>query len=95
MVLLRHKNDSYSEGFLTKPLVSFKTSVTRHGAIPHASLIGARVRDTVTTSKGSEYRVYEPTLAEYVRLTPRLVTPVSTHNLRSDLGSARMSSLGR
>jgi hypothetical protein len=30
----------------------------------------------VRSSKGYEYRVYEPTLAEYVRLTPRLVTPV-------------------
>jgi tRNA (adenine57-N1/adenine58-N1)-methyltransferase len=35
------------------------------------------VRDAVRSRKGNEYRIYEPTLAEYSSLSPRVVTPVS------------------
>jgi tRNA (adenine57-N1/adenine58-N1)-methyltransferase len=34
------------------------------------------VRDLVQTAKGVEYRIHEPTLADYTDLSPRLVTPV-------------------
>jgi tRNA (adenine57-N1/adenine58-N1)-methyltransferase catalytic subunit len=54
-----------------------KTLETHRGVIPHTEIIGKRVRDLVKTTKGHEYRIHEPTLSEYVRYTPRSVTPVS------------------
>ncbi|KAF2501067.1 S-adenosyl-L-methionine-dependent methyltransferase [Lophium mytilinum] len=49
---------------------------TGRGEVPHSNIIGKRIRDIVLAKKGHEFRVYEPTLAEYVRLTPRVVTPI-------------------
>lgn len=73
-VLLRDKKDTI-DGTLLK-LQAAKTTHTHRGVIDHASIIGKEPRQIVRSSKGFEYRVHEPTLAEYVRLTPRLVTPV-------------------
>jgi tRNA A58 N-methylase Trm61 len=39
-------------------------------------VLGRRPRDALTTSKGVAVRVHEPSLAEYVCLTRRLVTPI-------------------
>ena len=61
---------------LTKPLHPTGITHTRFGDVEHDSVIGKQVRDTVTTSKKWELRVRLPTLDEYVRLTPRMVTPV-------------------
>lgn len=81
VVLLRGKKDQV-DGTLLK-LQASKTTHTHRGVIEHANIIGKEVRQIVRSSKGYEYRAHEPTLAEYVRLTPRLVTPVrlllSTH----------------
>ncbi len=74
VVLLRGKKDQV-DGTLLK-LQASKTTHTHRGVIDHANIIGKEVRQIVRSSKGFEYRVHEPTLAEYVRLTPRLVTPV-------------------
>lgn len=74
VVLLREKKDTV-DGRLVK-LQASKSTHTHRGVIEHANVIGKEPRQIVRSSKGSEYRVHEPTLAEYVRLTPRLVTPV-------------------
>lgn len=49
---------------------------SHRGKIEHAELIGKQPRQVVRSSNGTEFRIHEPTLAEYVRLTPRLVTPI-------------------
>jgi hypothetical protein len=64
------------EAILTKPLGPSHIIQTPGGAIRHSAIIGLRLRDPVTTAKGIEYRVHEPSLAEYVCLCPRVVTPV-------------------
>lgn len=48
--------------------------------IKHDEIIGRAFRDTVKTRKRVEYRILEPTLAEYTDGSPRLVTPVSLLN---------------
>jgi tRNA (adenine57-N1/adenine58-N1)-methyltransferase len=53
-----------------------KTAHSHRGVIKHADVIGKEPRQLVQSSKGASYRIHEPTLADYVRLTPRLVTPV-------------------
>jgi tRNA A58 N-methylase Trm61 len=75
VVILRDKKDSSNEGTLLK-LNASKKIHTHRGVIDHADIIGKEARQTVRSSKGATYRIHEPTLAEYVRLTPRLVTPV-------------------
>jgi tRNA (adenine57-N1/adenine58-N1)-methyltransferase len=74
VVLLREKKETV-DGKLVK-LQASKSIHTHRGVIEHATVIGKEPRQIVRSSKGSEYRVLAPTLAEYVRLTPRLVTPV-------------------
>lgn len=46
------------------------------GDILHSEIIGRNSRDLVRSSRGADLRVYLPTLAEYVTMTPRIVTPV-------------------
>ena len=74
VVLLRGKKE-HVDGTLLK-LQAEKTTHSHRGVINHSNIIGTEARQIVRSSKGYEYRVYEPTLAEYVRLTPRIVTPV-------------------
>ncbi|KAF7444569.1 Adenine-N(1)--methyltransferase-like protein [Pyrenophora tritici-repentis] len=74
VVLLREKRDSH-DGRLVK-LKATGSTHTHRGVIQHADVIGKESRQIVQSSKGATYRVIEPTLAEYVRLTPRLVTPL-------------------
>jgi hypothetical protein len=76
IVLLRPSKDPSHAGILTKPLNHSQTIQTKDGALKHSTIIGRRVRDPITSLKGIEYRVHEPSLAEYVSLTPRIVTPV-------------------
>ena len=47
------------------------------GHISHSEIIGRNERDIVKSNRGADLRAYLPTLAEYVTLTPRIVTPVS------------------
>jgi hypothetical protein len=73
VVLLREKTTQNG------PLVKLRADGVTHGhrgIIKHADVIGKKARHAVQSSKGTVYRVVEPTLADYVRLTPRLVTPV-------------------
>lgn len=74
-MLLRNKRDATQDGMLVKLQVSHFAHSHR-GVIDHAEIIGKEPRQLVRSSKGTSYRIHEPTLAEYVRLTPRLVTPV-------------------
>ncbi|KAF2691657.1 S-adenosyl-L-methionine-dependent methyltransferase [Lentithecium fluviatile CBS 122367] len=75
VVLLKDRKNTYHEGTLVK-LHASKNVQTHRGSIPHAHVIGKEPRQLVQSSKGASYRIHEPTLAEYVRLTPRLVTPI-------------------
>ncbi|KAF1991881.1 hypothetical protein K402DRAFT_416395 [Aulographum hederae CBS 113979] len=75
-VLLRKNGDPKDEGTLLKPLSKTGVFESHRGKLPHSEIIGKRVRETVKSNRGSEYRLHEPTLAEYVRLTPRIVTPI-------------------
>ncbi|KAF2205908.1 S-adenosyl-L-methionine-dependent methyltransferase [Delitschia confertaspora ATCC 74209] len=75
IVLLRAKRDRSHDGILVK-LRTSKEFVTHFGKVSHAEIIGKSTRQVIRTSKGHDYRIHEPTLAEYVRLSPRLVTPV-------------------
>ena len=68
---LRDRHDIF-----TKSLNPTATIHSHHGTLSHKDIIGNRVRDIVETSRGVHMRIYEPTLDEYVRYTPRLVTPV-------------------
>ena len=72
-VLLRYRNEPL---VLTKPLRPEGVTSTRFGDVNHENIIGKRPPNVITTSKRWELRVQLPTLNEYVRLTPRLVTPV-------------------
>ena len=47
------------------------------GDIAHSEIIGRDERDLVKSSRGKGLRVNLPTLAEYITMTPRIVTPVS------------------
>ncbi|KAF1838717.1 hypothetical protein BDW02DRAFT_636148 [Decorospora gaudefroyi] len=44
--------------------------------IDHADIIGKSSRQLVLSAKGTAFRILEPSLAEYVKLTPRIVTPI-------------------
>jgi tRNA (adenine57-N1/adenine58-N1)-methyltransferase len=77
VVLLRKKQDPSSNPILTKPLNPTTKINTSRGSITHADIIGKGVRDVVAASKGALYRIHQPSLAEYVTLSPRIVTPVS------------------
>ncbi|RMZ72259.1 trna (adenine-n(1)-)-methyltransferase [Pyrenophora seminiperda CCB06] len=74
VVLLREKRDTHDGRLVT--LKATKSTHTHRGIVQHADVIGKEPRQIVQSSKGATYRVIEPTLAEYVRLTPRLVTPI-------------------
>ncbi|KNG47372.1 S-adenosyl-L-methionine-dependent methyltransferase [Stemphylium lycopersici] len=74
LVLLREKRDTH-DGRLVK-LQASKSTGTHRGVIQHSDIIGRQPRQIIQSNKGASYRVIDPTLAEYVRLTPRLVTPI-------------------
>jgi tRNA (adenine57-N1/adenine58-N1)-methyltransferase len=75
IVLLRQKSNQ-DVSILTKPLNAANRISTHKGDISHSDIIGKGPRDLVTSSAGHEYRVHSVSLAEYVSLTRRLVTPV-------------------
>ena len=77
IVLLKKRGIDDPKPVLTKPLCPAGRVHTHRGSIDHTSLIGKEIRDVVYTSKGVAYRIYQPTLAQYVTLCPRMATPVS------------------
>jgi tRNA (adenine57-N1/adenine58-N1)-methyltransferase len=83
-VLLKDKKNTSHDGLLVK-LQAAKQTHTHRGNLAHADIIGKEPRQLVQSARGNAYRIHEPTLAEYVRLTPRLVTPVRLlHRTRSN-----------
>jgi len=61
---------------VSKPLNPANKINTHKGDISHADIIGKSPRDLVTSSAGHAYRIHTITLAEYVSMTRRLVTPI-------------------
>lgn len=86
LVLLREKLNRSAPPILTRPLKPSGQVQSHKGILKHDELIGKRVRDVVATTfttkngpsqkVGTEYRLHEVKLEEYVRLSRRLVTPV-------------------
>ncbi|KAF2399347.1 hypothetical protein EJ06DRAFT_455332, partial [Trichodelitschia bisporula] len=77
IVVLRPYNaTSIQDGILTKPLAADGKIDHHGGTISHSSIIGLTPRETVQSTKRAVYRVFEPTLADYITLTPRCVTPI-------------------
>ncbi|KAI9656572.1 MAG: hypothetical protein M1821_004779 [Bathelium mastoideum] len=76
IVLLRPKLKPSTRALLTKPLRKDVPIYTSKGVISQSQIIGARVRDVITSHTQNDFRIHEPTLAEYVNLTPRIVTPI-------------------
>lgn len=79
IVILRQKSNQ-DNIIVTKPLNPANKISTHKGDVSHADIIGRSARDLVTSSAGHEYRIHSITLAEYVSLTRRLVTPVSSRS---------------
>lgn len=75
-VLLNNSKDPSKSSFFVQKLDASKVVHGHVGKIAHADVIGRSPRDTVTSSKNVWFRLVRPTLDDYVRLTPRLVTPV-------------------
>jgi hypothetical protein len=48
-----------------------------NGFVQADDILGLSPRGVVRSSKGVEYRIHEPTLSNYTKYSPRLVTPVS------------------
>lgn len=78
IILLKRAGIDDPKPILTNLLRPTGRIHTHRGVIDHTSLIGKEIRDVVYTNKGVAYRIHQPTLAEYVRLSPRMVTPVWT-----------------
>lgn len=82
LALLRQKFDRGAPPILTKPLKPGRQINGHKGIINHDDIIGKRVRDVVKTAplrsgkEGTEYRLHDVKLEEYVRLSRRLVTPI-------------------
>jgi len=90
-VILRRTDDPSAAVILTKPLKVGAKVQSHRGDYEHSSIIGKKARDVVKSTSKKPARIHIPTLAEYVTLTPRLVTPVSW----VALGTARIHVMGR
>ncbi|KAI5195889.1 adenine-N(1)--methyltransferase-like protein [Aureobasidium subglaciale] len=75
IVILRQKTNQ-DNVIVSKPLNPANKINTHKGDISHADIIGKSPRDLVTSSAGNDYRIHTITLAEYVSMTRRLVTPI-------------------
>ncbi|KAI7264495.1 adenine-N(1)--methyltransferase-like protein [Hortaea werneckii] len=89
LAVLRPKNDRYASPVLTRPLQAGKRIDTHRGTLHHNDILFKHVRDVVRTAPtksgkqaGTEYRLHEVKLEEYVRLTKRLVTPLYPQDAR-------------
>jgi tRNA (adenine57-N1/adenine58-N1)-methyltransferase len=81
-VVLRPTVDRSASPVLRGPLKHGKRIETHKGIIQQDDIIGKRVRELVRTAPtksgkdGSDFRIHEVTLDEYVRFSRRLVTPI-------------------
>lgn len=81
VVILRSATGhSASRPILTEPLKAGqgKNIKVYKNRIPHEDILGKHVRSVVGENGKWPYRIHEPTLDEYVKLTPRMVTPVGS-----------------
>lgn len=63
---------------LSKPLIQDGRIDLSRGHIAHNDIIGRETTPFFTrSSKGRLFRIEQPTLSQYLTLTPRIVTPVS------------------
>ncbi|KIW02702.1 uncharacterized protein PV09_06140 [Verruconis gallopava] len=76
LVLVKRLATDPKPKLIQSPLKPGENFITQHGAIRHDDIIGAKLNSVVETKKGVKYTVHEPTLDEYVRMTPRLVAPI-------------------
>ncbi|KAH8665099.1 S-adenosyl-L-methionine-dependent methyltransferase [Tricladium varicosporioides] len=78
IVLLKRVGGSGIAGpLLSAPLQNFKNLDYGSDQIRHNDIIGKKLGHIVKTKrKKLDYRISQPTLAEYTDLTPRLVTPI-------------------
>lgn len=76
LVILRQTQDLSASPILTRPLDPGSTIQTHKGVLKHSDIIGKYPRDIVQSTSGSEFRIHDVSLSEYVRLTKRLVTPI-------------------
>lgn len=82
IVFLKNTNNPNALEIVTHPLRRGKDHTLnankghQRDFFRHDEIIGKRIRDTVKTRKGVQYRILEPTLNEYTDNSPRLVTPV-------------------
>lgn len=81
-VVLRPTQDRSASPYLRGPLKHGKRIETHKGIVHQDDIIGKHVRELVRTAPtkagkpGSDYRLHEVTLDEYVRFSRRLVTPI-------------------
>ncbi|RFU25298.1 hypothetical protein B7463_g11037, partial [Scytalidium lignicola] len=73
-----NQGNQEAQPILAGPLQSDRRLKLDRGAyIAFNDIIGKGIRDVVPTSKQAiQYRIHEPSLAEYATLSPRLVTPI-------------------
>lgn len=83
IVLLRRIDAQDAAVILTKRLKVGGKIHSHRGDYQHSDIIGKKARDVVKSTSGKTARIHIPTLAEYVTLTPRLVTPVSTNRVEN------------
>ncbi|KAI9845211.1 MAG: hypothetical protein M1838_001829 [Thelocarpon superellum] len=75
VILRRDSNPNAPSQFIPK-LEEDGQFHSHRGYIRHADIIGKGVREVVETTQGKRYRIHVPTLAEYVTLRRRHVTPI-------------------
>ncbi|KAE9379789.1 hypothetical protein N431DRAFT_398277, partial [Stipitochalara longipes BDJ] len=76
IVLLKQIHNSASTPILSSRLRAGKKIELQRDSIAHDDILGKGMRDLVSSRKRINYRISEPTLAEYTDLSPRIVTPI-------------------
>lgn len=77
IVLLKNIKTSISQPILTPPLTAGKKIKLQYDSISHDSIVGKELSSGIVASvKKVQYRVHQPTLAEYTDYSGRIVTPV-------------------
>ncbi|KAH7360258.1 adenine-N(1)--methyltransferase [Rhexocercosporidium sp. MPI-PUGE-AT-0058] len=80
IVLLKHRTNPSAPILSGKLRVGRKTTLSSNSnwkdSIENDQIIGKELRDVVTSRKGVNYRVLEPSLADYTDCSPRIVTPI-------------------
>ena len=73
-VLLRYRD---KDPQLTASLARGSVTSNHLGVFKHEDILGKRAGESVRSHNGRRMQIKIPSLAEYITLTPRMVTPVS------------------